>query len=89
MVQYLDGFKIAEMDMKLRGPGDIFGIQQSGFPDLKYADITADIELVAQAKTEAFEIIEKDSHLSSEENALLRKNLNDHYSQNLQYAKIA
>jgi ATP-dependent DNA helicase RecG len=89
MVQHLDGFKIAEMDMKLRGPGDIFGIQQSGFPEFKYADITADVELVFLAKEEAFRIIEHDHRLMLPENRLLRENLMHHYSQNLQYAKIA
>jgi ATP-dependent DNA helicase RecG len=89
MVQHLDGFRIAEMDLKLRGPGDIFGIQQSGFPEFKFADITADIDLVYLAKEEAFKIVDGDHHLAAQDNRLLRENLLQHYSQNLQYAKIA
>ncbi len=89
LVQHLDGFKIAEMDLKLRGPGDIFGILQSGFPEFKFANIAEDIELVFQTKDEAFRIVEKDHHLVKPDNALIKSNLTHHYSQNLQYAKIA
>ncbi|MCK9209854.1 MAG: ATP-dependent DNA helicase RecG [Ignavibacteriaceae bacterium] len=88
MVQQLDGFKIAEVDMKLRGPGDIFGIKQSGFPELKYADIIKDGDLLTQAKADAFEIIENDPQLLKEQHAVIRKNLLEHYSENLKYAKV-
>jgi len=89
MVKYLDGFKIAEIDLKLRGPGDIFGTKQSGFPDLKYTDITADIDIIADAKQHAFILIDEDPHLKLEKNFPVRKNLVNHYSDNLKYAKIA
>ncbi len=88
MVKYLDGFKIAEVDMKLRGPGDIFGIKQSGFPELKYSDITSDVEILVNAKQDAFELVEKDQHIMYDENAVVRKNLLEHYSSKLNYAKI-
>ncbi|MCK9424892.1 MAG: ATP-dependent DNA helicase RecG [Ignavibacteriaceae bacterium] len=88
MVKQLDGFKIAEVDMKLRGPGDIFGIKQSGFPELKYADIIRDGDLLMQAKTDAFEIIADDPQLLKEQHAVIRKNLLEHYSENLKYAKV-
>lgn len=89
MVQYTDGFKIAEMDMKLRGPGDIFGIKQSGFPDLRFADLTEDHDVILTAKEDAFAIIAADPHLKLPENALIRRNLIEHYSENLKYAKIS
>jgi len=88
MVKHLDGFKIAEVDMKLRGPGDIFGVKQSGFPELKYSDIIKDGDLLLQAKTDAFEIIASDPQLLKEEHAVIRKNLLEHYSENLKYAKV-
>jgi ATP-dependent DNA helicase RecG len=89
MVKYLDGFKIAEIDLKLRGPGDIFGTKQSGFPDLKYTDITADTDIIMDAKQHAFTLIEEDPHLKLEKNFPVRANLVNHYSDNLKYAKIA
>jgi ATP-dependent DNA helicase RecG len=89
MVKTNNGFEIAETDLKLRGPGDIFSTKQSGFPDLKYADIVRDAELISLTKNIAFNIINKDSSLNSTENIIIRKNLIKHYSSSLQYAKIA
>ncbi len=89
MVKYLDGFKIAEIDLKLRGPGDIFGTKQSGFPELKYTNIIEDTELILEAKQSAFKLIENDPKLENNFSALIRKNLIKHYSENLSYAKIA
>jgi ATP-dependent DNA helicase RecG len=89
MVKHRDGFKIAEIDMKLRGPGDIFGTRQSGFPELKYADLITDTDIVMHAKYSAFKIIEEDPHLTSEKNIIIRQNLIRYYRSNLQYAKIA
>ena len=89
MVKYLDGFKIAEIDLKLRGPGDIFGTKQSGFPDLKYTNIVDDHEIILEAKQSAFKLIENDPHLENKFSELIRKNLIKYYSKNLSYAKIA
>ena len=89
MVKTNNGFEIAETDLKLRGPGDIFSIKQSGFPDLKYADIVNDAEMISSTKNIAFDLINKDPSLDSQSNSMIRKNLIKHYSDNLQYAKIA
>jgi len=89
MVSYSDGFKIAEMDLKLRGPGNIFGTEQSGFPELKHANLIEDGEVIIKAKHAAFKLIEDDPHLTKTVNQVIRKNLTEHYSDNLRYAKIA
>jgi ATP-dependent DNA helicase RecG len=89
MVKTNNGFEIAETDLKLRGPGDIFSTKQSGFPDLKYADVIQDAELISMTKDIAFDLINKDPSLHSVSNSVIRKNLIKHYSDNLQYAKIA
>ena len=89
MVKTNNGFEIAETDLKLRGPGDIFSTKQSGFPDLRYADIVYDVELLNNTKKIAFDLINNDPSLDSEHNFVIRKNLIKHYSDNLRYAKIA
>ena len=89
MVKYNDGFKVAEVDLKLRGPGDIFGTRQSGLPDLKFVNIINDTEIIQEARLSAFKIINEDPHLNSEINSILKENFLKHYSKNLEYAKIA
>lgn len=59
MVETTDGFKIAEKDLEIRGPGEFFGTKQSGIPDLKVADILKDQKLINRARYEASQIIEK------------------------------
>src|SRR5699024_3181485 len=63
MVRTDDGFEIAEVDLKLRGPGDIMGTQQSGVLNLRIADIVKDSEILALARSYAFEILKKDPNL--------------------------
>lgn len=75
MVQTNDGFKIAEVDLKLRGPGDLMGTQQSGLLNLKIADLTKDGPIVSLAREQAIKILEKDPNLSNEENSWLRRKL--------------
>jgi ATP-dependent DNA helicase RecG len=55
-----DGFRLSEIDLKMRGPGDIFGKKQSGIPDFKYCDIANDSAIMFKAKEEAQLIINKD-----------------------------
>ena len=89
MVKHLDGFKIAETDLKLRGPGNIFGTKQSGFPELKHLDIIHDAEIILNAKKIAFGIIAGDPHLEHQSNQLIKNNLLRNYRNNLKYATIA
>jgi ATP-dependent DNA helicase RecG len=81
MVRTNDGFEIADVDLRLRGPGDLAGTQQSGITDLKLADIGKDSEILVQARASAQSILAIDPHLNSNENkpiadqlARLRKN---------------
>jgi ATP-dependent DNA helicase RecG len=67
-----DGFALAEEDLRLRGPGDFFGIRQSGLPDLKMARLS-DMKLLELARKEAINIFKKDSALSAPEHKLLRE----------------
>ncbi len=60
-----DGFKIAEEDLAIRGPGDFFGTRQSGIPDLRIANIVRDIKILEQARHEAFRLAETEPELES------------------------
>ena len=70
-----DGFEIAEVDMSLRGPGDLMGTQQSGVPDLKMADLLRDRELLTTARYIASRILEEDPNLSDPKYAILNSTL--------------
>ncbi|MGI6402983.1 MAG: ATP-dependent DNA helicase RecG [Oscillospiraceae bacterium] len=67
-----DGFKIAEQDLALRGPGDFFGYRQHGLPTLKVADLADDIKVMEQAREKALRLMEEDPALERPEHALLR-----------------
>ena len=71
MVRTNNGFEIAETDLKLRGPGDLMGTQQSGALDLLIADLGKDGELLKQARDLAIEILEKDPLLQQPENTMI------------------
>ena len=75
MVRTNDGFEIAEEDLKLRGPGDILGTQQSGILDLKIGDLIKDNKLVATARNLAGELLKLDPSLELQENYLIRQQL--------------
>lgn len=75
MCETNDGFLISEEDMKIRGPGDIMGTQQSGLMQLRIADLTKDQEILMQAREKAIELLEKDSDLMNPENNVLKDEL--------------
>ena len=72
MVQSTDGFRIAEADLKLRGPGDLQGLQQSGILQLKLADIVNDEPIVRAARESVQEILDRDPRLEDLDNACLK-----------------
>jgi len=69
------GFKIAEEDLKLRGPGDFFGNLQHGLPDLKIANPLKDLEILKQARLLAYKVIKKDPHLKEAQHRCIREYL--------------
>ncbi|MDB9723289.1 ATP-dependent DNA helicase RecG [Polaribacter sp.] len=73
MVDTTDGFKIAEVDLKLRGPGNIMGTQQSGVLDLKIADVVKDSKILVVARNTAISLLQVDENLAKEENILIKK----------------
>ena len=90
MCETNDGFRIAEADLKLRGPGDLEGTQQSGIAfDLKIADIARDGQLVQLARDEAQKIIDADPTCQSPEYAMLWKRLRELRNTNINWAAIS
>ena len=89
MEKTTDGFRIAEEDLELRGPGDFLGTRQAGLPDFRAASILRDSRILEEARAEAFAIVERDPGLSSKENALLREELLRRWGGRLELAGIA
>jgi ATP-dependent DNA helicase RecG len=75
MVSTTDGFRLAEVDLKLRGPGDLQGLQQSGILGLKVADLVNDEPIVRAARDTVQNILEQDPSLEDYRNAILRSYL--------------
>jgi ATP-dependent DNA helicase RecG len=70
--QTIDGFAIAEADLRLRGPGELLGTRQHGLPELLVADLTTDFKLLQQARDDAFELIARDPRLEQDAHRALR-----------------
>ena len=75
MVKTQDGFKIAEEDLEIRGPGEFFGTRQHGLPEFKIGNIIRDREILELAKKEAFELVRKDRFLQTPQNRYIRNAL--------------
>jgi len=88
LVETNDGFKIAEVDLRLRGPGEFFGTQQSGLPQLRIADIVKDEELLVAAREEAFDIVMNDKHILNVENMPVRAHFFKNYRDKFELARV-
>jgi ATP-dependent DNA helicase RecG len=71
--QTTDGFRIAEEDLRLRGPGEFFGTRQHGLPELKVANLVDDFELLRMARRDATAIVEEDPGLNAPHHQQLRR----------------
>jgi ATP-dependent DNA helicase RecG len=88
MEQTTDGFKIAEEDLAIRGPGELLGTQQSGLPDFRVANFVRDIQLLGEARKEAFSIISRDPILSLPEHLFTKETLKERWKGRLELATI-
>ncbi len=75
MVRTTDGFEIADIDLKLRGPGDLTGTQQSGIMDLLLADVSKDGEILSLAREKAISMLDIDPHLDLPENQPIKQHI--------------
>tara|TARA_B110000444_G_C18799225_1_gene576543 strand:- start:514 stop:1686 length:1173 start_codon:yes stop_codon:yes gene_type:complete len=89
MVQTQDGFKIANADLKLRGPGDIMGTRQSGLLNLKLGDLSKDSKILQYARKTAKEILATDQDLTKETNRLIKKEYMRSHHNKIQWSDIS
>ena len=90
MTQTTDGFIVAEEDLKLRGPGDMEGTQQSGIAfDLRIANVAKDGAILQQARDLAMEILDADPTLSQQQNQLLNRHLQFLYRRQINWSLIS
>lgn len=89
LVSTNDGFQIAEMDLQLRGPGDLQGTQQSGLPDLKLADLAKDEAILKAARQHARDLLDRDPTLSSEENRSVARQLKHLFPDKIFWSRIS
>jgi ATP-dependent DNA helicase RecG len=89
MTRSNDGFEIAEQDLKLRGPGEMFSTRQHGLPDLKLANIVDDFELLAMARRYAFVLASEDPMLTKPQHKNIRQSLLDKFGSSLGLADVA
>lgn len=89
MTRSNDGFEIAEEDLRLRGPGELFSTRQHGLPDLKIANILDDYELLVAARKSAFELVERDIMLAEPRHKNIRQSLLAKFGDSLGLADVA
>lgn len=89
MTRTSDGFKIAEYDLSLRGPGEFFGTHQHGLPELKIGNLVTDLKLLELARQEAFALIEQDPNLNKQEHCLIKEKLKQQFSGRLKLFSVS
>ena len=83
-----DGFRIAEKDLELRGPGEFLGTRQSGMPDFAVAELARDQTILQEAREEAFALVQDDPDLRKPENAAVRDQLMNRWRGRLSLARV-
>jgi ATP-dependent DNA helicase RecG len=89
MAATTDGFRIAQVDLELRGPGDVLGTRQSGLPEFRFADISRDVETITVARAQAQALLKADPGLNQREHALAKHHLLELYQEASKWMAIA
>jgi ATP-dependent DNA helicase RecG len=88
MVETTDGFKISNVDLEIRGPGEFFGTRQSGELKFTAADLAKDVDIVDKARDSAFKLITKDPQLRKDENEIIREYFLTNYRDSLNLINV-
>lgn len=88
MTETNDGFRIAEEDLAIRGPGEFFGTRQHGLPDLRLANILKDVKILEEAREDAMELVSKDPNLRKPEHRLLVKEIRERFGEAIEMLEI-
>ncbi|MCT4687378.1 ATP-dependent DNA helicase RecG [Vallitalea sp.] len=88
MCNYTDGFVISEYDLKLRGPGDVFGLKQHGLPEFIIGDIFRDINILKEANGLAKQILSSDKYLESENNKYLNHKMKRYFTKRIEQVSL-
>jgi ATP-dependent DNA helicase RecG len=84
----IDGFEIAEADMDIRGPGEMFGTRQHGLPEIRFGNIARDFDIMEAARKEAFELVKRDPGMNEEHHRPLKAVLNERFKGRLELIKV-
>jgi len=88
MAETQDGFRVAEEDLELRGPGEFFGTKQHGLPELRFGNILRDFEIMEQARAEAFQLVAEDPNLANPRNLLIKRCLKNRFAGRLDLINV-
>ena len=88
MLTTTSGFEIAEMDLRLRGPGEFFGTRQHGLPEFKIADLTSELDLLQTAKEDSQAILAADPRFQNPEHVYLRRALVSKFGETLDLVRV-
>jgi ATP-dependent DNA helicase RecG len=88
MAETQDGFRLAEVDLEIRGPGEFFGTRQSGLPEFRTAGLLTHARLLEEARQDAFALVERDPGLRRPEHQVLREALLARWRERLELASI-
>jgi ATP-dependent DNA helicase RecG len=89
MEETTDGFKISEIDLQLRGPGDILGTRQAGMPNFRYIDLITDGNIISLGRKVAQNILMEDPKLNKTENIVLKRTLKKYINTGKEFFGIA